>query len=227
MVVLHFRSGSRQPAGKPRCAPGEDGRFGMLRTGLHKKTGAPIQKGSNAMRHLVILFFVWMIGGATPSLLAQQRLEAVEVRVEDLRATPYGISITLRSPVSGEPLHMMIGVSEGESIARALSHRDPPRPMTHDLITTILGRTGWRVQRVLIRGLSGSTFLADLVLEKNGETEIIDSRPSDAMAIAVRNDAKIFVNPEVFELERQREQQELEPLPREDPSPAEGEGIHL
>ena len=179
------------------------------------------------MRQIVFLFLIWTIAVATTALPAQQRSEAVEVQVDDLQATPYGISITLRASRSGELLHMLIGVSEGQAIAHALSHRSLPRPMTHDLITTILGRTGWQVQRVLIRGISGSTFLADLVLEKNGETEIIDSRPSDAMAIAVRSDAKIFVNPEVFEFERNREQRELERSPTEESMPDEGEGLHL
>jgi bifunctional DNase/RNase len=178
------------------------------------------------MKRVAFLILALTIGVTAASLPAQQQGEAVEVQVDDLQPTPYGISITLRAR-SGDILHMLIGVSEGEAIARALSHNNPPRPMTHDLMATILGRTGWRVQRVLIRGISGSTFLADLVLERNGETEVIDSRPSDAMALAVRSNARIFVNPEVFELERRREQQELEQPPRDDPMPSEGEGIHL
>ena len=179
------------------------------------------------MKPTALLFLAWTIAIPATSLPGQLRNDPVEVRVDDLNATPYGISITLRASRSSELLHMLIGVSEGEAIARALSHRNPPRPMTHDLITAILGRIGWRVQKVLIRGISGNTFLADLVLEKNGETEIIDSRPSDAMAIAVRSDAKIFVNPEVFEIERRREQQELENQPGEQPTPSEKEGLHL
>jgi bifunctional DNase/RNase len=179
------------------------------------------------MKHAMVVILFWSVALAATSASAQQRREAVEVQVDDLQPTPYGVSITLRAARSEEILHMLIGVPEGEAIARALSHRRPPRPMTHDLITTILGRTGWRVQRVLIRGISGSTFLADLILEHNGQTEVIDSRPSDAMAIAVRSDAKIYVNPEVFEMERQREQQELERPPSEESLPPEGEGIRL
>jgi uncharacterized protein len=198
-----------------------------LRQYCSNASNAQIQEGSNAMRNFLFLFLVWTLFAVTTSLSAQLRKDAVEVQVEDLQPTPYGISITLRALRSGDPLHMLIGVNEGEAIARALSHRSPPRPMTHDLIATILGRTGWRVQRVLIRAISGSTFLADLVLEKNGETAIIDSRPSDAMAIAVRSDAKIYVNPEVFEAERNRQQQELEQPPKEDSAPPEGVGVHL
>ncbi|MBI2820397.1 MAG: bifunctional nuclease family protein [Acidobacteria bacterium] len=179
------------------------------------------------MRQVVFLFVIWIVTAGVLPLSAQQPASAVEVKVDDLKATPYGISITLRASRSDELLHMLIGVSEGEAIARALSHLSPPRPMTHDLITTILGRTGWRVQKVLIRGISDSTFLADLVLEKNGETEVFDARPSDAMAIAVRSDAKIFVNPEVFEIERRQERQERDQKPKEETTPPAGGGVHL
>jgi bifunctional DNase/RNase len=178
------------------------------------------------MKRVAFLILALTIGVTAASLPAQQQGEAVEVEVDDLQATPYGISITLRAR-SGEILHMLIGVAEGEAIARALSHNNPPRPMTHDLMATILGRTGWSVQRVLIRGISGSTFLADLVLERNGETEVIDSRPSDAMALAVRSNARIFVNPDVFEMERRREERELQQRPEEEALPPPGEGIRL
>ena len=179
------------------------------------------------MKQIIFLFLIWIVASGVLPLSAQQPASAVEVKVDDLQATPYGISITLRASRSDELLHMLIGVSEGEAIARALSHRTPPRPMTHDLITAILGRTGWRVQWVLIRGIRDATFLADLVLEKNGETAVIDARPSDAMAIAVRSDAKIFVNPEVFELERSQERQERNKQPKEETTPPAGEGLHL
>jgi bifunctional DNase/RNase len=175
---------------------------------------------------LVLALTIGVGGVGAAGLYAQQKSDAVEVEVDDLQATPYGISITLRAR-SGDVLHMLIGISEGEAIARALSHNNPPRPMTHDLITTILGRTGWHVQRVLIRGISGSTFLADLVLERNGETEVIDSRPSDAMALAVRSNARIFVNPDVFEMERRREERELQQRPQEEGLPPAGESIRL
>lgn len=178
------------------------------------------------MKQFFFLFAIWTMAVPGTLLPAQQR-DDVEVSVDDLQATPYGVSVTLKASHSKEVLHMMIGVNEGQAIARALGHRTPPRPMTHDLIAAILNRLGWHVQKVLIRDLSGDTFLADLVLEKNGQTEIIDSRPSDAMAIAVRTDAKIFVNPEVFKMEQQREQQELTPQPEEPKTPSEEKGVHL
>ena len=155
-------------------------------------------------------------------LKAQRRSEPVEVSVEDLQATPYGVSITLRSAESREVLNMMIGVTEGQAIARALRHEKTERPMTHDLLKTVLDRNGWRVQKVLIRNLarratSGGTFLADLVLEKGSETQVYDVRPSDAIAIGLRYDAKIYVNPEVFDQQRQDQEEELEKLKPSEP----------
>jgi bifunctional DNase/RNase len=146
---------------------------------------------------------------------AQNGDEPVEVRVDGLDPSPYGVSVTLRAFKTDEELHVMIGLSEGQAIARALGRQKPPRPMTHDLMKSLLDATGWQVQRVIIRDLvqesSGATFLADVVLEKNGTTQVIDARPSDAMALAVRTNAKIYVNPLVFVLERQQlEKEELE-----------------
>ncbi|MBI3933416.1 MAG: bifunctional nuclease family protein [Acidobacteria bacterium] len=175
------------------------------------------------MKPTVCLLLTWILAVWVMPLAAQQRDAAVEVTVEDLQPTPYGVSVTLQAIPSDEQLRMFIGITEGEAIARALGRQKPPRPMTHDLIKTILDQTGWHVQRVLIRGISGSTFLADLVLEKDGKIEIVDARPSDAMAIAVRSDAKIFVKPEVFEMERKQRQRE----PEKETTPSPDGGIHL
>ena len=143
-------------------------------------------------------------------LKAQPRGEPVEVTVGDMEATPIGVSVTLRASGSKDAIHIMIGMAEGEAIARALRHQSTPRPMTQDLLKAILDRNGWRVQKILIRDLAGGTFLADVILEKNGETQVYDSRPSDAMAIGLRYNAKIYVNREVFELERKGEEGDRE-----------------
>ena len=139
------------------------------------------------------------------SLAAQRRNEAVEVTVEDLVATPVGVSITLRAPGSSDRIRMLIGVSEGRSISRAMRNRKSSRPMTHDLFKEFLDRNGWTVQKVLIRDLASGTFLADLTVEKDSETQVYDARPSDAMAIALRFGAKIYVNKHVFKQQRENE----------------------
>lgn len=155
-------------------------------------------------------------------LKSQRGEEGVEVSVEDLQATPYGVSITLRSLESRDVMNMMIGLSEGQAIVRALRREKTERPMTHDLMKTFLDRNGWRVQKVVIRDLANRTFLADLVLEKSGRTEVYDARPSDAMAIGLRYGAKIYVNPLVFELQRRGEEQDKERI-----KPPEPDQLHL
>ena len=153
-------------------------------------------------------------------LLGQQSNGPVEVQVVELEPTPAGVSITLRAVNSRESIHMMIGLAEGESIMQAMHGRETQRPMTHDLLKNVLERNGWKVQKVLIRDLVRGTFRADLTLEKDQETQVYDARPSDAMAIGLRFGAKIFVNGEVFEQQKQYE-------PRPQTKPAEPDRLRL
>ena len=148
-------------------------------------------------------------------LLAEQKNSAVEVRIVELQPTPAGVSITLRAVNSRDSIHMMIGLNEGESIMRGMRRQRTPRPMTHDLFKAFLDRNGWNVQKILIRDLSQGTFLADLTLEKGQETQVYDARPSDAMAIGIRYGAKIYVNEEVFEQQKENEEKQKELKPSE------------
>lgn len=161
----------------------------------------------------IVCFFALLFSTLGGPLMAQHRSEAVEVKVEKLQATPMGVSVTLRTSDSRQSVQMMIGFSEGQSIARAMRQEGTSRPMTHDLFKIFLDRNGWRVQKVLIRTLESGTFLADLTLEHGQETQVYDARPSDAMAIGLRYGAKIYVNKEVFEQQKeyQGEPEELKP----------------
>lgn len=155
-----------------------------------------------------VSLFIGLFSIVCQPLVAQRRADPVEVKVERLQPTPAGVSVTLRASDSRNSIQMMIGFPEGQSIALAMNHEKGPRPMTHDLFKTFLDRNGWRVQKVLIRALQGGTFLADLTLERDHETQVYDSRPSDAMAIGLRYDAKIYVNREVFDQQKQEEERE-------------------
>lgn len=94
---------------------------------------------------------------------------------------------------------IMIGPFESVSIAMAREGRAPDRPLTHDLFKTVLLRLGYEVDRIVIDDLVNSTFYAKLFL-RSGDKEIeIDSRPSDAIALAVRFEAPIFVTRRVLE----------------------------
>ena len=91
-----------------------------------------------------------------------------------------------------------IGVSEANAIASALKNLEIVRPMTHDLLKTIVDEFGGKIERVLIRALADSTFYADIELVVAGVSKAIDARPSDALAIAVRTGASVFVDKDVL-----------------------------
>jgi bifunctional DNase/RNase len=156
-------------------------------------------------RALLPILLVFSFVSSIAALNAQSGSDPVEVAVADLQATPIGVSIALQAPRSEDRIHMMIGLNEGEAIARALQHQKAPRPQTHDLLKLFLDRNGWRVQKVLIRDFADESFRADLTLEKAGATQTYDCRPSDALAVGLLYGAKIYVNPQLFEQERDRE----------------------
>jgi bifunctional DNase/RNase len=111
----------------------------------------------------------------------------------------YGAVMLLRGEDWGEQvLPIFIGSAEAEAIARAMYGIPVQRPMTHDLIVSMLGALGVRVEKVTIDALISDVYTATIVLaqEINGEVKrhYIDARPSDSVAIAVRTGAPIYVN---------------------------------
>ncbi len=111
--------------------------------------------------------------------------------------------IVLREKNGGRILPIVIGINEAFAIKIRLSGLNPPRPLTHDLIVSLLANLEAAVKKVIIDNLENGTFFAKVILEdKEGKTKIVDARPSDAMAVAVRLGAPIFVEEEVFEKAR-------------------------
>jgi uncharacterized protein len=96
-------------------------------------------------------------------------------------------------------LPIIIGTFEAQAIALELEHIKPPRPMTHDLIkSVVLGLNAW-VKHIVINDLKDGTFFAEIVCENEGSEVAIDARPSDAIAIAIRFDAAIYVDESVLD----------------------------
>jgi len=100
-------------------------------------------------------------------------------------------------------LPIWIGVFEAEAISRGLEDVVTFRPMTHDLMKQILDTFHVSLTRVVIHDLKENTFYANLYLDVDGEELIVDSRPSDAIAMAVRLKAPIFVAQSVIEATKQ------------------------
>ena len=94
---------------------------------------------------------------------------------------------------------IVIGISEALAIDRRLKGLELPRPMTHDLLANVIGAMGGRLDRILINDLRDHTFIATLVIDRDGETIEVDSRPSDAIALGVAFDTPLYVAPHVLE----------------------------
>ncbi len=96
-------------------------------------------------------------------------------------------------------LPIWIGQAEATAIAMELQGVKPPRPMTHDLLRSVLKSLTTTVTRIVVTDVKDSTYFAEIHLANNGTPMIIDSRPSDAIALALRAEAPIFVAPQVAE----------------------------
>jgi bifunctional DNase/RNase len=107
--------------------------------------------------------------------------------------------VLLKTADGNKFLPIWIGHPEAAAILMKLQGASTPRPMTHDLVTDMLGELNASVARVAVTELRENTFYAQITLQVNGSEIEIDSRPSDAIALAVRADAKIYVADEVID----------------------------
>ncbi len=127
---------------------------------------------------------------------------AVKMTVRGLIMDPTSNSpvVILQNDEGNTFLPIWIGVCEANSIALELEGVAPPRPMTHDLIRDVIACTGHAVDHVFIHTLDNSVFIASIQLRDAKETiHHVDSRPSDAIALALRTKADVFVDPSVLE----------------------------
>lgn len=125
----------------------------------------------------------------------------IEVNVVGLIIDPVS-----KSPVMIlKPLHdkkiipIWIGMFEANAIALELEKIASPRPMTHDLIKSIMSQLHADIEKVIITDIIENTYYAELYINNEGQVRIIDCRPSDAVAMALKNRAKIFVSEQVLE----------------------------
>lgn len=120
--------------------------------------------------------------------------ELVEVRIDSIRKsllTQHRV-VVLRENDGGRYLPIWIGAFEGDAIKMATEGQQPRRPMTHDLALRLLAPLGAQVQRVVINRLAETTFYAEIALAVDGQVHLIDARPSDALALAVRSGIPIY-----------------------------------
>jgi len=108
--------------------------------------------------------------------------------------------VVLRELDGKRSFPIVIGIYEALSIDRELKGLRPERPLTHDLLVSVISEMGGTLERIVVNDLRDNTFFAYLEVKVDGRTVQIDSRPSDALCVAVRTGARVFVEDTVFEL---------------------------
>jgi bifunctional DNase/RNase len=136
------------------------------------------------------------VRGAAAPAAGPQEASVVGLFVERETGTP---TIVLEGKRDQRRVAMVIGHAEATGIAVPLSNVTPPRPLTHDLFLTLFGRLNVTVKRVVITDLRDNTFFAVVHLTSGGSPLELDSRPSDAIALAIRAKAPVLVEDRVFE----------------------------
>ena len=125
-----------------------------------------------------------------------------EMAIDSIRVslTNYQRVVILKDNDSDRYLPIWIGATEADAIALKLQDVNVPRPLTHDLLETVIESLGAQVNHILVSDLSDDTFYAKIVLQQDGgDRREIDSRPSDAIALAVRTGAPIYAEDEVID----------------------------
>jgi uncharacterized protein len=129
----------------------------------------------------------------------------IEVKIRGLMMDPSsGTPIIILKDINSETmLPIWVGAYEANAIALEIEKISPQRPMTHDLLRNVILEMGASVERVIVTELRDNTFFATINMkDRAGETVLIDARPSDAIALALRVDCPIFVNEEVIRASR-------------------------
>jgi hypothetical protein len=124
-----------------------------------------------------------------------------EMTIESVRLSMlnYQRVVILREKDSDRYLPIWIGPGEADAIAVRLQDVETPRPLTHDLLKATIEQLGGRVTHIVVNDLANDTFFARIVLDVDGRTIEVDSRPSDALALAVRVNVPIYAEDTVLE----------------------------
>ena len=129
------------------------------------------------------------------------QIQLVPMSIKGLMLDPVSNSpiVVLKDPDDRFFLPIWVGIFEANAIALQLENITTPRPMTHDLLRNMISELDAQVTRIVINDLRDSTFFAQIRLLTGGKTLELDARPSDAIALALRTEAPIFVAQSVLE----------------------------
>ncbi len=125
----------------------------------------------------------------------------IEMKIRGLMMDPMtNMPIVVLKDMSGDAvLPIWVGIYEANAIALEIEKVNTPRPMTHDLIKVLLMGLDASIRKVVVSELKDDTFYALIWLERNGKLMSVDSRPSDALALALRHDCPIYVDDRVLQ----------------------------
>ena len=130
-------------------------------------------------------------------------MDKVEVEILGLSLSPSAggaYALLLKEVYGSRRLPIIIGAYEAQAIALELEGIKPPRPLTHDLIKSLIDNLGVSVKEVIINELRDNTFYAKIILDVSSLTNEVDARPSDAIAVAVRTGSSIYVSETVMKI---------------------------
>ena len=162
------------------------------------------------MKHIILWLAALLICSSPFRLAAAQDESSVEMKVKRVVLDPYSKTpvVVLETVKDQKPVPIWIGNDEATSIAMELEKLSAPRPNAHDLIRNILNGVGAALQRITITDLRNNIYYASLTLRLRGQEHQIDSRPSDAIAVALRLKAPIYASAKVLA--------KAQPLPAEE-----------
>ncbi|MBN1160583.1 MAG: bifunctional nuclease family protein [Dehalococcoidales bacterium] len=125
----------------------------------------------------------------------------IEMTIDSIRVSlmNYQRVVILKEKISDRYLPIWIGPSEADAIAVKLQGVAVPRPLTHDLLNSVIDTLGGTVNSIIVNDLKNDTFFAKVVIESGSKQMEVDSRPSDALALAVRTGVPIFADEAVLE----------------------------
>jgi bifunctional DNase/RNase len=129
-------------------------------------------------------------------------MDYIQVEIIGLSTSPSSggaYALVLGEVDGNRRLPIIIGAFEAQAIALELEKIEPPRPMTHDLLREMADQLGAHIDEVMIDELRDGTFYAKIRCERAGNTFLLDARPSDAVALAVRASCPIMVSPQVLQ----------------------------
>jgi bifunctional DNase/RNase len=124
----------------------------------------------------------------------------IEMTIDSIRVSLMNYQrVVILKEEADRYLPIWIGPSEADAIAVKLQGAQVPRPLTHDLLRSIIDSLGASIEYILVNDLKSDTFYAKIILNVDGEQLEIDSRPSDALALAVRTDAPVYADEAVLD----------------------------